>query len=80
MVVHGATEWTHEWFMRLGRFVLAPPHADCGYECREMVLIVARPALPMLDINVDVLQDRYTAPWKMLPSCAIDDVSSWLRA
>ena len=34
-----------------------------------MVLIVARPALPMLEINVEVLHDRYTAPWNMFPSC-----------
>ncbi len=44
--------------MRFGRFVLAPPHAYCGYKWREMVLIVPRPALPMLDINVEVLHDR----------------------
>ena len=43
---------THEWLIRLGRLVLAPPHADWGYECREIVLIVFSAALPMLEMSV----------------------------
>ena len=45
-------EDTHEWLIRLGRLVLAPPHADWGYECREMVLMVFSAALPMLEMSV----------------------------
>ena len=62
---------THEWLMRFGRFVLAPPHADWGYECREILLIVFNAALPMFWIRVWVFHDKYTAPWIMLPSCKI---------
>ena len=43
---------TDEWLIRLGRLVLAPPHADWGYECREMVLMVFSAALPMLEMSV----------------------------
>ena len=61
---------TYEWLMRLGRFVLAPPHADCGYECRESDLSSAAPSVPS---NVSVspaLHDSVTAPWNTLPTCA----------
>lgn len=63
----------YEWLIRFGRLVLAPPHADCGYECREMLLIVFNAALPMFWMSVCVFHDRYTAPWKILPSYVWED-------
>ena len=54
--------------MRLGRFVLAPPHADCGYECLDSVLSSATPSAPIRVRSPPAFQDRVTAPWKMLPT------------
>ena len=52
------------------RFVLAPPHADWGYEWPEKVLTcsMADPSSGMSPAVLHVGSFRYTAAWKTLPS------------
>lgn len=68
---------THECVISFFRSVLAPPHADCGYECPEndFTRDIASPRRGMRPAFDQVGIWRYTPAWKMLPTCGVVELS-----